>query len=70
MSTRIRFVSVVAAAFVAALSLVKGIASMAHGGVEDDRLSTVFMLKRVGWQGLAVLFLLLALLSHLKSRAG
>jgi hypothetical protein len=59
-------VFVLAAAFVAAFSLFQGIVSMAHGGAEDDRLSTRFMLKRVGWQALAVMFLLLALLSNLK----
>jgi hypothetical protein len=39
---------------------------MAHGGEEDQRTSHVHMLKRVGWQGLALLFVLLALLSQLR----
>ncbi len=59
-------VFVLAAAFFAAFSLVQGIVSMAHGGDEDDRLSAGFMFRRVAWQGLAVLFLLLALLSNLR----
>lgn len=50
----------------AVFALFKGIASMAHGGEEDQRTSHVHMLKRVGWQGLALLFVLLALLSQLR----
>lgn len=56
---------VLVAAFLAAFSLFNGIMSMAHGGLEDDRLSTRLMLKRVGWQGLALLLMLLALLTNL-----
>jgi len=50
----------------AVFALFKGIVSMAHGGEEDQRTSHVHMLKRVGWQGLALLFVLLALLSQLR----
>ncbi len=49
-----------------AVSLFNGIASMAHGGEEDARRSHWLMFKRVGWQALAVLFLLLGLLTQLK----
>jgi len=49
----------------AALALFSGVVSMAHGGAEDQRSSHRHMFKRVGWQGLAVLFVLLALLSQL-----
>jgi len=49
----------------AALALFSGVVSMAHGGVEDQRTSHLHMFKRVGWQGLAVLFVLLGLLSQL-----
>lgn len=56
------FVLVAAAA--TAVSLFNGIASMAHGGESDARLSTGLMFRRVGWQALAVLFLLMALLSQ------
>lgn len=49
----------------AALALFSGIVSMAHGGIEDQRTSHLHMFKRVGWQGLAVLFVLLGLLSQL-----
>lgn len=48
----------------AAYALFNGVVSMAHGGVEDQRMSHVWMFKRVGWQGLAALFVLLGLLSH------
>jgi len=54
------------AALLAAVSLYQGIASMAHGGPEDDAASAGLMLKRVGWQGLALLFILLALLVNLR----
>lgn len=56
---------VLIAALFAAMSLFNGVASMAHGGVEDQRNSAVLMFKRVGWQALALLFMLLALLSNL-----
>jgi len=51
----------------AALALFQGIVSMAHGGEEDQRTSHVHMLKRVGWQGLALLFVLLALLAQFRA---
>jgi hypothetical protein len=51
------------AALFAAVSLFQGVASMAHGGVEDQRTSHLMMFKRVGWQALALLFILFALLS-------
>jgi hypothetical protein len=57
---------VMVAALFTVISLFNGIVSMAHGGAEDQRLSPRLMLKRVGWQGLAVLFILLALLANLK----
>lgn len=57
---------VMVAALFTIISLFNGIASMAHGGPEDDRMSPVLMFKRVGWQALAVLFILLALLANLK----
>ena len=47
----------------AAFALFGGIASMAHGGAEDQRMSTRWMFKRVGWQALAALAVLLGLLA-------
>jgi len=58
------FVLVAAAA--TAVSLFNGISSMAHGGEVDARQSHWLMFQRVGWQALAVLLLLFALLSQLK----
>ena len=58
-------VFVLIAAGFAALSLFNGITSMAHGGAEDQKLSHWLMLQRVGWQALAFVFILLALLSNL-----
>lgn len=49
----------------AGLALFNGVVSMAHGGIEDQRTSHLHMFKRVGWQGLAALFVLLGLLSQL-----
>lgn len=57
---------VLAAALFAAISLFNGITSMAHGGAADQAGSVKLMLKRVGWQGLALLFILLALLANLR----
>jgi Hypoxia induced protein conserved region len=57
---------VMVAALFAAVSLFNGIVSMAHGGAEDQRASHWLMFRRVGWQGLALLFMLLALLVNLK----
>ncbi len=59
-------VFVMVATLLTVVSLFNGIVSMAHGGPEDERLSPRLMLKRVGWQGLAVLCILLALLANLK----
>ena len=50
----------------AALALFNGIVSMAHGGAEDQRMGTRLMFKRVGWQAVAVLLILLGLLSQLR----
>ena len=58
-------VFVLVAALFAAISLFEGVASMAHGGVEDQRASHWIMFKRGGWPALALLFMLLALLSNL-----
>ena len=54
---------VMVAALFAAVSLFEGVASMAHGGVQDQRASHRMMFKRVGWQALALLFILFALFS-------
>jgi len=43
----------------AAMALFNGVVSMAHGGAQSTR----FMFKRVGWQALAVLAILLGLLA-------
>ena len=56
---------VMIAAAMAAMSLFTGIASMAHGGAEDQSGSHWLMFKRVGWQALALMFVLLALLTNL-----
>lgn len=49
------------------LALVRGIASMAHGGIEDQQASHRLMFQRVGWQALTVaLLILLGLLSQLR----
>jgi len=58
-------VLVLAAALCSAIALFNGVVSMAHGGTADQRSSHWLMLKRVGWQGLALLFILLALLVNL-----
>ncbi len=50
-----------AAAAMAAFSLASGITSMAHGGEADALRSPQLMFRRVAWQGLAVLLVLLAL---------
>ena len=59
-------VFVLIAALFAAISLFNGVVSMAHGGPADQQSRHWLMLKRVGWQGLALLFMLLALLSNLQ----
>ena len=48
------------------LSLIQGIASMAHGGESDQARSHKLMFRRVGWQAVTILFLLLAVLSQIK----
>lgn len=40
------------------VAFVRGIASMAHGGIEDQKASHRLMLQRVGWQALTLLLLL------------
>ncbi len=57
---------VLTAALFAGVALFNGIVSMAHGGAEDQKASHWLMFKRVGWQALAFLFILLALLANLK----
>jgi fructose-specific phosphotransferase system IIC component len=59
-------VFVLIAALFAGISLFNGVVSMAHGGAADQESSHWLMLKRVGWQGLALLFIVLALLSNLQ----
>ncbi len=54
------------AAIAVVISLFNGIASMAHGGESEARQSNRLMFRRVGWQALAVFFILLGLLSQLK----
>lgn len=54
---------VFAAAAMVALSLFNGIVSMAHGGDADALHSHELMFRRTAWQGLALLFVLLALLA-------
>ena len=56
--------AIFAAAF-AAISLFNGIVSMAHGGASDQSGSHWLMFKRIGWQALAFIFILLALLANL-----
>jgi hypothetical protein len=48
-------------------ALVRGVASMAHGGIEDQQASHRLMFQRIGWQALTVLLIvLLGLLSQLR----
>jgi len=47
------------------IALFNGIASMAHGGAEDQQRSPGLMFRRVAWQGLAVLFVLFGLLTQM-----
>ena len=44
--------------------LIQGIASMAHGGASDQARSHILMFRRVGWQSLTVLILLVILLNQ------
>ena len=54
---------VVLAALGVAVALFNGILSMAHGGEADQRESHRLMFKRVAWQGLAILLVLIALVA-------
>ena len=47
-------------------ALLRGIASMVHGGDEDFRQSHKLMFQRVGLQALTVLIIIMALLTQLK----
>lgn len=49
----------------ASLALFDGVVSMAQGGEADQRGSHLLMFKRVGWQAMSVLAVLLALLGYL-----
>ena len=55
---------VLATAFCAALSLFNGVVSMAHGGEEDLRAGNGLMFQRIGWQALALLFIVLAMFQN------
>ena len=57
---------VLVAALLTVVSLFRGVTSMAHGGDADAHNSHWLMFERLGWQALAVLFLMFALLSQLK----
>jgi len=46
------------------IALIEGIASMAHGGASDQARSHFLMFRRVGWQAITVLILLLILLNQ------
>jgi hypothetical protein len=53
---------VLVAAAGAAVALFNGILSMAYGGEADRQNSTRHMFKRVAWQGVAIVLVLVALL--------
>lgn len=53
----------IAALGLAAITLFRGIGSMARGGEEDDRDSYRLMLTRCAWQAASFAFVLLALLT-------
>jgi len=53
------FLLALVAVVLAIASLVSGVVSMGHGGEYDQRHALQFMFSRVGFQALAVLFLLL-----------
>ena len=57
-------VLVVAGMAATILTLIQGIASMAHGGVSDDARSHLLMFRRVGLQAVTVAVLLGVLLSQ------
>ena len=48
------------------VTLTQGIASMAQGGESDQARSHALMFRRVGWQAITILFLLLAMLGEIK----
>jgi len=52
------FVLVLVGAALTIIAFVRGIASMAHGGIEDAKSSHRLMFQRVGWQALTVLLLI------------
>ena len=52
---------VLTAAAMTVVTLARGIASMAQGGEYDQQHSHELMFRRTAWQGLAVLFLMLAI---------
>ena len=54
------------AALGAVIALFNGIVSMAHGGDADQHESHKLMFRRVGWQAVAFLAILFAMLSNLK----
>jgi hypothetical protein len=49
-----------------AMALFNGIVSMAHGGEADQRASHLLMFRRVGWQAVTALAVLLALLGYVR----
>jgi uncharacterized BrkB/YihY/UPF0761 family membrane protein len=59
-------VVVVAGMVATILTLIQGIASMAHGGASDQARSHVLMFRRVGWQSLTVLILFFVLLYQVR----
>ncbi|OGA23627.1 MAG: hypothetical protein A3G81_30675 [Betaproteobacteria bacterium RIFCSPLOWO2_12_FULL_65_14] len=56
---------VIGALIATVVALFNGVASMAHGGVEDDRASYGLMCKRCLWQAVAVALVLVAMLGQL-----
>jgi heme/copper-type cytochrome/quinol oxidase subunit 2 len=54
-------VLVIAGLVATVLALIEGIVSMAHGGASDQARSHMLMFRRVGWQAITVLILLLIL---------
>lgn len=54
---------VLATAFCAAVSLLNGVVSMTQGE-ENVRTSNLLMFQRVGWQALALLFIVLSLFQN------
>lgn len=57
---------VVVAAVCAVISLFQGVVSMAHGGADDLRDSEKLMFRRVSWQAIAFLLIVVALIANLK----